>query len=159
MIHYKVMTPSSRQEAAKLGARFFNTGRPCRNGHVADRYTSTGNCSACLAASREQLAAAVREAKRPAQDGAALFTYRLHPADHAAALAYCQGLDLQRGRMPQAGQAVVAPALPPAAAPGEFPLPAWLAQARAGQSPEPQGADHVPGELAAVLRIHPTNGS
>lgn len=29
-----------------------------------------------------------------------VFSYHLHPDDMAAALAYCQALDLQRGRVP-----------------------------------------------------------
>lgn len=30
-----------------------------------------------------------------------MFAYMLHPDDHAAMLAYCQALDMQRGRVPQ----------------------------------------------------------
>lgn len=30
-----------------MGARFFFTGRPCRRGHVAPKYTSTGGCAEC----------------------------------------------------------------------------------------------------------------
>lgn len=40
--------PVPERTAAKLaGERFYWTGKPCRNGHVTKRYTSTGLCSAC----------------------------------------------------------------------------------------------------------------
>lgn len=37
-----------RSEAVKLGLSKYNTGRPCRHGHVVDRYTQSGACSACV---------------------------------------------------------------------------------------------------------------
>ena len=39
----------------------------------------------------------------------ALFTYKLHPDDHAAALAYCQALDLNRGQRPTAALTYLKP--------------------------------------------------
>jgi hypothetical protein len=87
--------------------------------------------------------------------GVRQFSYPLHPDDHAAALAFCQGLDLQRGRMPNAGYPVVAQA---GAAP-VIAAPDWLARVRSGQDATPPGlegnarADHVPQELRGVLRI------
>jgi hypothetical protein len=77
------------------------------------------------------------------------FVYPLHPDDHAQALAFCQGLDLQRGRMPTAGQAVEAQ---PVDAPA-ITAPDWLARVRSGQDATPPPPDHVPAELSAVLRI------
>lgn len=114
------MTPATRHEALAAGSTFFHTGRPCRAGHVADRYTSTGNCVQCQKAHRDDYAAALREARRPGMDRSArLFTYRLHPDDHAAALAYCQALDMKRGRVPAAGQAAQLPEPPRSATPEE----------------------------------------
>jgi hypothetical protein len=36
-----------RREAKALGLEKYNTGKPCRNGHLADRYTSGGECLEC----------------------------------------------------------------------------------------------------------------
>jgi hypothetical protein len=36
-----------QQEAEALGAKTYITGTPCRNGHVAPRYTSSGACTTC----------------------------------------------------------------------------------------------------------------
>ncbi len=37
----------SRKEAQAKLLRKYNTGKPCRNGHLSDRYTSTGMCCEC----------------------------------------------------------------------------------------------------------------
>lgn len=37
-----------RKEAAAAGLKKYNTGRPCRHGHTADRYVDSGACSECL---------------------------------------------------------------------------------------------------------------
>lgn len=36
-----------RIEAKKLGYNFYFTGKPCQNGHIANRYVSSGNCCEC----------------------------------------------------------------------------------------------------------------
>lgn len=36
-------------EAVKRGAQRYFTGKPCANGHIAERYTSTRSCCACAA--------------------------------------------------------------------------------------------------------------
>lgn len=90
----------------------FYTGKSCRYGHDAQRFVTTGGCVECNAQRS-------RAFRRP--PGA--FVYDLHPDDHAAALAYCQALDMQRGRAPNApAPAVPAPPLV---------LPADLARHRA----------------------------
>lgn len=38
----------SRRAAIESKSKKFFTGKPCRNGHVAERYTSTGGCVECL---------------------------------------------------------------------------------------------------------------
>ena len=35
-------------EARKLGLKRFNTGKPCKHGHFADRLASSGECVVCL---------------------------------------------------------------------------------------------------------------
>lgn len=37
-----------RKEAAAAGLKKYNTGRPCKHGHKADRYVDSGACSDCL---------------------------------------------------------------------------------------------------------------
>jgi hypothetical protein len=41
------MSTMERTEAIKAGAVRYNTGRPCKNGHTADRRTLSGKCVAC----------------------------------------------------------------------------------------------------------------
>ncbi len=40
----------SRSVARSLGVPRYQTGKQCKQGHISERYTSTGNCLACLAA-------------------------------------------------------------------------------------------------------------
>ena len=84
----------SRQEAAALGRKRFYTGKPCKYGHDAPRFVSTGGCVACNAV-RSQSFTRLSEANGEA------FAYKIHPDDYAALLAYAQALDIQRGRAPQ----------------------------------------------------------
>lgn len=37
-----------RKDAKKLGLSKYTTGRPCINGHITHRYTSTGSCNECI---------------------------------------------------------------------------------------------------------------
>lgn len=39
----------SRDDAYRAGKTRYFTGKPCKNGHLAQRYTSTGGCVECLA--------------------------------------------------------------------------------------------------------------
>jgi hypothetical protein len=39
-----------RQEALRAGATRYNTGKPCKNGHMADRYSRSGACVNCVQA-------------------------------------------------------------------------------------------------------------
>ena len=40
-------TPRTAAEAREQGSKYFFTGKPCKNGHTVNRYTSNGTCSAC----------------------------------------------------------------------------------------------------------------
>jgi hypothetical protein len=46
------MTPNtpilSRREAYEQSKTRYYTGEPCKQGHIAERYVSTGNCIECL---------------------------------------------------------------------------------------------------------------
>lgn len=46
--------PSTRDAARVLGMAKFFTGKPCRNGHVELRLTSTGDCRECVRLRRER---------------------------------------------------------------------------------------------------------
>jgi hypothetical protein len=37
-----------RAEAKAQGLKFYNTGKPCKHGHLSDRYTSTAICLECV---------------------------------------------------------------------------------------------------------------
>lgn len=91
--------PITRAEAAAQGRKRFYTGKPCKYGHDAQRFVTTGACIACNAARSKLFSKAI------ANNGKT-FSYSLHPDDVAAALAYCQALDLQRGRVPLVPDAV-----------------------------------------------------
>lgn len=42
------MTITTRQDALSRGEKYYNTGKPCKNGHNSDRLTSNRSCVACL---------------------------------------------------------------------------------------------------------------
>ena len=44
----KVFEIIGRDEAHAQGKRLYYTGEPCRRGHTAERYVSTGACRECL---------------------------------------------------------------------------------------------------------------
>jgi len=100
-------TVISRTDAAAAGARFFYTGRPCTRGHDCLRYTSTGNCVECHRARGQVLTSNAKQGRIARMREH--FSYELHPDDHAAALAFCQALDIQRGVIPKSAPARPAP--------------------------------------------------
>ena len=58
----------TRSEAKAVGVKQFFTGKPCKNGHVAYRYTQSGTCAECINGPK----AAVDLRKVPAADREAL---------------------------------------------------------------------------------------
>jgi len=42
----------TRAEARELGLRHYFSGRPCKHGHLTNRFTSTGNCCECYRSDR-----------------------------------------------------------------------------------------------------------
>ena len=113
-----MLTIKTRKEAAQAGEAKYYTGKPCVNDHDGYRYTSSGICCACNVANarkyNKQMNREVNEKKL------GYFSYPLHPDDYAAALSYCQALDMQRGKTPRVP--------PPPNAPVE--LPEWLIAVR-----------------------------
>jgi hypothetical protein len=49
--HYSDKQMITRKDAAATGAKRYYTGKVCRNGHIAERDTDTGNCCECQKAS------------------------------------------------------------------------------------------------------------
>lgn len=109
----------TRGDALAQGRKHFYSGKPCKYGHDSARFTSTGACMACNAARSKLFAQGVAERN---------FVYSLHPDDYAAALAYCQALDLQRGRVPSTPKTLAIIPTPRHAEPAA--LPADLARHR-----------------------------
>ena len=44
----KPVPPATRAAAEAIGARFYDTGRPCSFGHRSPRETATGHCAECV---------------------------------------------------------------------------------------------------------------
>lgn len=60
-----IMFKRSRAEALAAGDLFYETGKPCVNGHISKRYTRGSMCYSCLAMHREgKREEAVARAKR-----------------------------------------------------------------------------------------------
>lgn len=59
-----------RQAAKAAGERFYDTGKPCKNGHLSKRYTGTGVCATCAVKNtrRHQMAASWDPARQAAKD-------------------------------------------------------------------------------------------
>lgn len=130
----------TRRQAVEAGLTRYSTGKPCSKGHGAPRFTSTGACVKCAAGYVKAYNAKLRKETNARASG--LFTYPLHPDDTAAALAYCQALDIQRGRSPHV------PRTSPAPSPTlVVTLPDHIARHReillASYAPTP-GAAHLP---------------
>lgn len=103
------MEISTRKEAALNGQSKYFTGKACAKGHFSPRYTSSGICVTCNAEGVKRYARNLRLMSN--SKAAGHFAHPLHPDDHAAARAYCQALDMQRGRNPWTPTA--APTPPP----------------------------------------------
>lgn len=100
-----MFTVMTRREAAEAGHKRYYTGRLCNRGHDCQRFTSTGGCLKCASVYVKEYNKRLTE--KAAHRSTGTFSYPLHPDDHAAALAYCQALDMQRGNTPK--NVVVAP--------------------------------------------------
>ena len=65
------VSPSTRAEAMQLGLETYQTGKPCKRGHVGPRDTLKGECLECRKAYREEDQKAYREAVQKRQREAA----------------------------------------------------------------------------------------
>ena len=91
-------TIKTRRQANEAGENKYWTGTPCKRGHNSLRYTVSGICCACIAESRRSYN--TKFTKKRIEKALGYFSYPIHPDDCAAALAYCQALDMARGRTP-----------------------------------------------------------
>lgn len=57
-----------RMAAAKLGKLLYYTGKPCKHGHIAARYTSSGSCTQCLSNATQAQRDEIREALKAARN-------------------------------------------------------------------------------------------
>lgn len=66
------MKQITRQEAKRLGLKYYFTGKPCKHGHVYERYTKNGSCKKCtdirVEQNREQTREYMREYYKINQD-------------------------------------------------------------------------------------------
>jgi len=93
------MEIKTRKQASADGDHKYFTGKSCTNDHLGPRYTASGICCKCNSENVKKYNAKMRTGVQAKQRG--LFTREIHPDDHAAVHAYCDALDLQRGRLPQ----------------------------------------------------------
>lgn len=128
----------SRADAHAQGRKRFYTGRPCVHGHDSQRFVTTGGCVACNAARARAFA-------DKGSGGISAFSYPLHVDDIAAAHAYCQALDMQRGRTPQPALARVAMTVEEAA---EARLRIFADKLLPAEKPA-----HVPAEMAPYFGL------
>ena len=59
-------TPKTQKQARLLGVPKYNTGKPCKWGHISDRWALTGTCCECVLESGRR----GREAFRLARESA-----------------------------------------------------------------------------------------
>lgn len=76
----------SRKQAIAAGTHKYFTGKPCKNGHIAERYTTSGTCEACIrgavADERAGLTYAdAREVVSAAKAELGVFNIRCYPGD------------------------------------------------------------------------------
>lgn len=88
----------TRRQAAEAGEKRYYTGKPCAKGHDSQRFTSTGVCIKCASGYVKEYNKRLNRETTARANGA--FVHPLHADDHAAARAYCQALDMARGRVP-----------------------------------------------------------
>lgn len=66
----------SRKEAIEQGLNKYFTNTPCKNNHIAERYTTSGTCSGCLGVNRQFVQAAVSAGKSTTINASALYDTR-----------------------------------------------------------------------------------
>lgn len=83
----------SRTDAISCNSHLYFTGKPCKNGHLSERYTKTCVCVQC---NRTNALKVTRQMNLAAQ-GVMPITLRARASDHPALLAYCDMLNAAHG--------------------------------------------------------------
>jgi hypothetical protein len=83
----------SRGDAARLGKDKFYTGRTCKRGHVSQRYVSSGQCVACMAARSKGF----KDDRAAAARGLVPFNTMVHPDDLQTAQVLIENMNRARG--------------------------------------------------------------
>jgi hypothetical protein len=81
--------PSSRREASQMGSFKFYTGKACKHGHLAYRYTKTGNCVQCMRMNQQRY---TKELHANLSAGLGYIKVPAYPSDRKAVLAYAEAL-------------------------------------------------------------------
>jgi hypothetical protein len=94
------MEVMTRKQALAAGLNSYFTGKPCLNGHVAERYTPSGACKECLAEAQRGVRRPrghERTPERTAQlEGLVMMRLRAVPADEATLLDTVAALTVAR---------------------------------------------------------------
>ncbi len=100
----------NRMDAANIGSYKYFTGKPCKHGHIAERYTKTCVCVECHKSANAKTmlrTTLLMQGMRP-------LTLKAHPLDHPTLQQFAWQLAAARGiHLPQPAQAVPAAAAPP----------------------------------------------
>lgn len=84
------ITTRSQAIRGKLGEYF--TGLPCKNGHIAKRYTRSGACYLCIHPDIPRPGAEQREERRVARQRMLIRRFRIADAQHSTFMAQALGL-------------------------------------------------------------------
>jgi hypothetical protein len=87
---------TTRNEAVSLGAVKYRTGRPCRRGHDAPRYVSTGMCVECVKRHAREAHRARNDAMAARAKGATPLMLLVHPDDVSVVRELAEALSLAR---------------------------------------------------------------
>lgn len=85
-----------RQTAKSLNMIHYNTGRPCINGHMSDRYVSTGNCVKCINDASKNYRETNKKQKIAAIVGDVIIENRVHMRDVDTLRAFVDALNQRR---------------------------------------------------------------
>jgi hypothetical protein len=90
-----VRKPMERKTAFQLGLRKYFTGRPCRHGHMSERYTLSGGCIECLTNYQSR----IKECSTKAQELLMKGRLSKQQAIELGSAYYCEGWGLQCGHV------------------------------------------------------------
>lgn len=88
----------TRNDAILRRQTKYYTGKPCRRGHDAQRYVTTGACIKCITGYRKYIPSIAARRLAPATiPGLAPFVVYVHPDDRQVTIDFCNALVIARG--------------------------------------------------------------